>query len=100
MQKEEARKILNSTRVEGALEYDARFVGQFWPAKFVHYLIQSAQNNGVLLRTGVHIKRVERLAIGGPFTAWTESGEKITAKIIVYATNGYTAGILPELKGA
>lgn len=69
-----------------------------WPYKFVMHLLSIVVSKGANLQTETPVTRVsnERDA-SGRWSVITPRGT-VLAKKIVFATNGYTAGIAPEYK--
>lgn len=59
------------------------------------HLLQRAVSNGLNLHTGTHIQSIAPR--GKEWSAASTRGT-ITAKKVIFATNGYTAGPLPEYK--
>jgi len=92
---DDSKRILHSSKAKGATLYP--LAGQFWPAKFVHYLIKAAQSNGVQLSTHTVVTSIDR-SDPSSIVVHTNKGQ-VRASKVVYATNGYTAGLLPELSG-
>lgn len=70
--------------------------GHLWPYKLILHLLRKVLDRGVQLytHTPVHLVSGER----GADDRWTVSTSRgdVRAKIVIYASNAYTAGILPE----
>lgn len=67
--------------------------GNYHPYKFVHAVLRRALAEGVLLYTGVRVKRLDRSG-EGEIVLHTSDGLLRAAKVIV-ATNAYTPELLP-----
>jgi len=68
---------------------------QMWPAKFVLGLGQAAAQQGTILCPNTSVQEVRHQ--GRHLTVKTNRGE-IRTESVVYATNGFTHHLLPELK--
>eukprot|EP01051_Picozoa_sp_SAG22_P007105 SAG22_NODE_489_length_9845_cov_5.954550_5_plen_301_part_00 len=92
---------LQSERFVGALFQPAG--GSLWAARVVFALLEEAIEAGVTLRTQTRVLAVEPAAAGGEegggYTVRTEGGAVVRARHVVYATNAYTASLLPEFEG-
>lgn len=67
-----------------------------WPYKFVMHLLGLAITKGLNLQTETPVKDVSSTADAHGRYAVTTARGIITAKKIVFASNGFTAGLLPE----
>ncbi|KAI8629838.1 FAD dependent oxidoreductase superfamily protein [Xylariaceae sp. FL1651] len=75
-----------------------------WPYKFVTQLLARAmeRNPALNLQTGtpvLEVEYVEKGEDGSPESIAHTPRGSVRAKKIVFATNGYTAGLLPDYKG-
>ena len=69
-----------------------------WPAKMVHQLLEKLLKKGLNLQTNTPVDSVSSSPdADGRWTVHTDRGAVHASKVI-YATNGYTASILPEYK--
>jgi glycine/D-amino acid oxidase-like deaminating enzyme len=68
---------------------------QMWPAKLVFGMSQVATEQGAVVCPNTSVQSVHRQ--GQQLTVATNQGE-IRTKAVVYATNGFTHHLLPELK--
>ena len=67
-----------------------------WPYKFVSQLLSRlVDRKAVNLQTNTQVTRISKNDTNGTSIVYTSRGP-IKARKIVFATNGYTAGILPE----
>ncbi|KAI0977514.1 FAD dependent oxidoreductase [Xylaria arbuscula] len=90
---EDAEKI---SGVRGAVALYTFPAAVLWPYKMVMHLLAAAVTGGVNLQTHTPVRAVSPEADGeGYWTLETERGN-IKAKRVVFATNGYTSGLLPE----
>jgi len=103
----EQRGVSDAVYVHAEIEYftnTTHFIGgiyqkqgaQFSAAKFVFGLTKLILENGVNVQTGTHVTQVSKCR--DYFTLKTNNNLSINAISVVYATNGYTAGLLPQLK--
>ncbi|KAJ0382927.1 hypothetical protein COL922a_011543 [Colletotrichum nupharicola] len=73
-------------------------VGSLWPYKLVTHLLSLAVKRGVNLQTHTPVTSVsDTQETEGSWLVTTPRGV-IKAKKVIFATNGYTAGILPEFQ--
>ncbi|KAF2019915.1 FAD dependent oxidoreductase [Aaosphaeria arxii CBS 175.79] len=69
-----------------------------WPAKMIHQLLEGLLKKGLNLQTNTPTQSVSSTKdADGNWTVQTPRGT-IKARKVVFATNGYTAQILPEYK--
>ena len=69
-----------------------------WPYKFVTQLLERVLQKGdVYLQTNTPVESIETNDSNGSYTIVTKRGS-IKAHTIVFATNGYTSGLLPQFK--
>ncbi|KAI1380274.1 FAD dependent oxidoreductase [Hypoxylon crocopeplum] len=88
----------NLSGVKGAKCAFSFTAGSVWPYKLVTRLLELAVERGVNLQTNTPVTKVsETRDADGNWIVETLRGQ-IKAKKVVFATNGYTAGILPEFK--
>lgn len=73
-------------------------VGSLWPYKLVTHLLSLAVKRGVNLQTNTPVTSVsETQDVDGYWLVSTPRGV-VKAKKVVFATNGYTAGLLPQFQ--
>jgi glycine/D-amino acid oxidase-like deaminating enzyme len=95
---EEARK---ATRCPSAVAAYKTPAGSLWPYKLVaHLLTLCIEKHGLNLQTHTPVRRVlpSTSTGGGGWCVETDRGALQTEKV-VYATNGFTATLLPEFVG-
>jgi len=96
----EAQKYTTSPKSKGGIA--CPFAGQCWPAKFVFGLAELVTSRGANVQTRTLVKQVKRhWNPKEQLEVVTEGGESrgsIFCQHVVYATNGYTAHLLPELR--
>ena len=92
----EERMRSASGELAGALYQSAG--GGLWAARIVFALLQEAIDAGVTLRTQTRVVSVVGPGATGEWLVNTNRGV-VRAKHVVYATNAYTAGLLPEFAG-
>lgn len=86
------------TGVKGAKCAFSYTVGSVWPYKLVAHLLSMAVESGVNLQTNTPATSVsETQDAAGKWTVSTPRGS-IKAEKVIFATNGYTAGILPQFQ--
>lgn len=91
----EAQDYSNSKIAKGGVHF--KFAGQVWPAKFVCGIADVVLKLGVNIQTHTLVTNVVRDLKNDIYLVKTDRGI-IRATHVVYATNGYTSGIVPELK--
>ncbi|KAH8883767.1 FAD dependent oxidoreductase [Thozetella sp. PMI_491] len=73
-------------------------VASVWPYKLVTHLLSQAEKRGVNIQTHTPVTYVtEGADADGYWTVTTPRGQ-LRAKKVIFATNGYTAGILPSFQ--
>lgn len=82
--------------VKGAVGCFSFTAAHLWPYKLMMHLLSVAVSKGLNLQTNTPVTSLSYSS--GQWTATTERGT-ITAPKVIVATNGYTAGILPEYIG-
>ena len=93
----DAQKYTTSTRAKGGIACE--FAGQVWPAKFVFGLADIVTSRGVNIQTRTMVTGVKRHWLPSEkLEIQTENRGVIFAQHVVYATNGYTSHLLPELR--
>ncbi|KAI1284417.1 FAD dependent oxidoreductase [Xylaria sp. FL0933] len=93
---EDAEKV---SGVKGAVALYTFPAAVLWPYKMVMHILADAVAAGVNLQTHTPVRAVSAEADAeGYWTLGTERGS-IKAKRIVFATNAYTSGLLPEYAG-
>lgn len=99
----EAVKRMHSPDVEGALFQPAG--GGLWAARIVFALLEEAITAGVTLRTQTRVLSVTPAVVANQTTEeaplWLVNTDKgaVRARHVVFATNAYTASLLPEFDG-
>jgi glycine/D-amino acid oxidase-like deaminating enzyme len=89
----------NFSGIKGAKACFSSTAGHLYPYKLVTHLLQKAIVAGVNLQTTTPVTDVSSEPDGeGRWTVVTARGN-ILARKVIYATNGYSAGLLPELEG-
>ncbi|KAF4806272.1 Gamma-glutamylputrescine oxidoreductase [Colletotrichum siamense] len=73
-------------------------VGSLWPYKLVTHLLSLAVKRGVNLQTHTPVTSVSDTQDADGYWLVTTPRGVIKAKKVIFATNGYTAGILPEFR--
>ncbi|KAI1328861.1 FAD dependent oxidoreductase [Xylariaceae sp. FL0255] len=71
-----------------------------WPYKMVMHFLSSAVAAGVNLQTHTPVQGISAAVDGDGYWKLDTPRGPIKAKRIVFATNGYTSGLLPEYRGA
>ncbi|KAI1311505.1 FAD dependent oxidoreductase [Xylaria venustula] len=90
---EDAERI---SGVRGAVALWTFPASVLWPYKMIMHVLATAVKAGVNLQTHTPVRAVSAEADGdGYWTLDTERGS-IKAKRVIFATNGYTSGLLPE----
>ena len=78
------------------VHYGITFTGaSLHPYKFTHHLLNKCVEQGMNLQTNTLVLSVTRL-LSGQWSIVTTRGTLQTSKVI-FATNGYTAGLIPSL---
>jgi glycine/D-amino acid oxidase-like deaminating enzyme len=89
---EEARRVTRCPTAVAAYKSPA---GSLWPHKLVaHLLMLCIEKHGLNLQTHTPVRAVASRTAGG-WSVQTDRGEVTTGKV-VYATNAFTATLLPE----
>ncbi|KAE8853215.1 hypothetical protein HRS9122_00207 [Pyrenophora teres f. teres] len=86
--------------VRGALSCHTYHAARLWPYRLVVHLLKKAISNGVNLQTHTPVTSVSQQSTSSADRYWivdTPRGS-IRAKTVVYATNGYTSALVPEMK--
>jgi glycine/D-amino acid oxidase-like deaminating enzyme len=87
--------LLSVTRVKNVL-YGITFTGAtLHPYKLIHHLLNKCVQRGMNLQTNTSVLNATRLP-SGHWSIVTSRGS-IEASKVIFATNGYTAGIVPLL---
>ncbi|KAI8630190.1 FAD dependent oxidoreductase [Xylariaceae sp. FL1651] len=94
---EDAEKV---SGVKGAVALYTFPAAVIWPYKMVMHLLSSAVAAGVNLQTHTPVHAVSSVADSEGYWALETARGSIKAKRIVFATNGYTSGLLPEYMDA
>ncbi|MCJ1390512.1 hypothetical protein MMC18_003372 [Xylographa bjoerkii] len=86
------------TSIHGAKAGLSTTVLSLWPYKFVTQLLERVLSKGkVNLQTNTAVTAIETDDGDGGYTVTTNRGQ-VKTPIIVFATNGYTAGLLPQYR--
>ncbi|KAK2757158.1 FAD dependent oxidoreductase superfamily protein [Colletotrichum kahawae] len=86
---------------QGRLDAHCAFsftVGSLWPYKLVTHLLSLAVRGGVNLQTHTPVTSVSDTQDADGYWLVSTLRGVIKAKKVIFATNGYTAGILPEFR--
>ncbi|CZR66791.1 related to oxidoreductase [Phialocephala subalpina] len=84
------------TSLHGAKAGLSTPVLSLWPYKFVTQLLERVLSKGTAnLQTNTAVTAIETHDDDGGYTVTTNRGQ-VKTPIIVFATNGYTAGLLPQ----
>ena len=84
--------------VKGAKGCFTHTAAHLWPYKLVLHLLNKAVHAGVNLQTHTPVQSVSsHLDKDGRWTVMTPRGT-VSARNIIYATNGYSSALLPELQ--
>ncbi|KAI1816707.1 FAD dependent oxidoreductase [Poronia punctata] len=95
-----AKDAEKKSGVKGAVAVYTYPAAVLWPYKMVMHFLSSAVAAGANLQTHTPVHAVSSVADGeGYWTLQTQRGS-IKARRIVFATNGYTSGLLPEYSDA
>lgn len=86
------------TGMKGAAGAISVPAAQLWPYKFVTQLAVRIIDR-INLQTHTMVEEVSEVADGEGYYAIKTSRGTLRAKKVVFATNGYTAGILPDMEG-
>lgn len=93
----DAQKYTTSPKAKGGIA--CSFAGQVWPAKFVFGLAELVVSRGVNIQTRTFVSGVRRHWLPSEsMEVLTETRGALRCEHVVYATNGYTANLLPELR--
>ncbi|ETS74279.1 hypothetical protein PFICI_14145 [Pestalotiopsis fici W106-1] len=90
---EEAEKV---SGVKGAKAVTTFPAATMWPYKFILHLLSILVAKGVNLQTNTPVLKVSDSADADGYWTVTTSRGDIKTKKVVFATNGYTSGLLPE----
>ncbi|ETS81355.1 hypothetical protein PFICI_06357 [Pestalotiopsis fici W106-1] len=90
-----AEQVSGVKGAKGCITYPA---GHLHPYKLLMHLLSKALDMGVNLQTHTCVKHVTTTPDDDGYATVTTDRGKVRAKQIVYATNAYTAALLPELK--
>ncbi|KAI8230189.1 hypothetical protein K4K57_006897 [Colletotrichum sp. SAR 10_99] len=74
-------------------------VGSMWPYKLVTHLLSLAVKRGVNLQTHTPVTSVSDTQDADGYWLVSTPRGVVKAKKVIFDTNGYTAGILPEFRG-
>ncbi len=88
-----AERVSGVKAAKGCFSFTA---AHLWPYKFVMHLLSLAVAKGLNLQTHTPVTHVTSTLDGDGRYAVTTPRGIITAKKVVFASNGFTAGILPE----
>lgn len=88
-----AERVSGVKDAKGCFSFTA---AHLWPYKFIMNLLGLAVAKGLNLQTHTPVTHVTSTPDGGERYAVTTPRGIITAKKVVFASNGFTAGILPE----
>lgn len=91
----EAQEFSKSKIAKGGMHF--KFAGQVWPAKFVCGIADVCIELGTNIQTHTTVSKVVRDLSKDLYLVHTDRGI-ISARHVVYATNGYSSGLIPEIK--
>lgn len=93
---DKAQQYTNSPHAKGGIA--CGFAGQVWPAKFVFGLAEIVTSRGVNIQTHTFVQQVKRHWMPKEQMEVVTDRGSIFSDKVVYATNGYTGHLLPELR--
>ncbi|KAL5603974.1 hypothetical protein FOVSG1_006724 [Fusarium oxysporum f. sp. vasinfectum] len=89
----EAEQLSGVKGAKGCFSYTA---AHMWPYKLILHLLSKAIDAGVNLQTHTPVTAVTKTPDQEGYLTLTTPRGTVRARKIVYATNGYTASVLPE----
>jgi glycine/D-amino acid oxidase-like deaminating enzyme len=89
---EDAEKSSGVKRCVGCFSFTA---AHLWPYKLMMHLLSLAASCGLNLQTHTPVTTFSTPSTPGSWTVYSPRGT-ITAKKLIFATNGYTSALLPE----
>ncbi|KAL5119246.1 hypothetical protein ACEQ8H_002733 [Pleosporales sp. CAS-2024a] len=86
--------------VRGAMSCHTYNAARLSPYRLVTHLLEKAVMTGVNLQTFTPVTRVQQAGIDAGNQLWQVDTPRgfVKASIVIYATNGHTAALLPEMK--
>ncbi|KAK8043960.1 hypothetical protein PG994_012798 [Apiospora phragmitis] len=90
----EAERISGVRGAKSCLKYKA---ARLWPYRLVCQMLETCVSRGANLQTMTPVTSVQSRDDGPGWEVTTSRGS-MTASEVVHATNGYSAGLLPELR--
>ncbi|KAI4604221.1 hypothetical protein KJ359_000352 [Pestalotiopsis sp. 9143b] len=90
---EDAEKVSGVKGAKAATTFPA---ATLWPYKFILHLLSDLVAKGVNLQTNTPVTKVSESADADGYWTVTTSRGEIKTKKVVFATNAYTSGLLPE----
>ena len=84
------------TGVKGAKGCASFTAAHLWPYKFIMHLLASTVSKGLNLQTHTPVTHVSSPSDAGEPCLVSTTRGNIRAKKVIFASNGYTAGMLPE----
>ncbi|KAH6639904.1 FAD dependent oxidoreductase [Boeremia exigua] len=94
----EAEKVSGVRGAVSCLTYNA---ARLWPYRLVAHLLQKAVSLGVSLQTHTPVTHISAANANAQNHRWLVHTPRGTVKAmtIIYATNGYTSALVPEMRG-
>lgn len=92
---------IQTSGVKGAVSCLTYNAARVWPYKLVAHLLEKVVSRGVHLHTFTSVSSVSPAPADTKDHRWVINTARgsVKANTIVYATNGYTSALVPEMKG-
>ncbi|KAK7923795.1 FAD dependent oxidoreductase, partial [Apiospora marii] len=84
--------------VRGAKSCHKYKAARLWPYRLICQMLETCVSQGVNLQTMTPVTSVKPRDDGQGWKVTTSSRGSMTASTVVHATNGYSSGLLPELR--
>jgi glycine/D-amino acid oxidase-like deaminating enzyme len=87
--------------IRGALSCHTYKAARLWPYRLVAHLLKLAVSMGVNLQTFTPVTSVAKVDSTSIDQLWLVNTPRgsVKTKTVIYATNGYTSALVPEIKG-